>query len=303
MNIAVLGSGGREHAIAWKLQQNGDKIFCLPGNGGTQNNVDIDPNDFKKIKEFCRKEQIEMIFVGPETPLANGIVDYFQEYDIKVFGPSEQAAKLESSKIFAKNFMKKYNIATADFHTTNSKQEAYRVVKRMNGKCVLKYDGLAGGKGVYVCSNVEEATRAIDGLFSKYGVNTNLLIEEILKGQELSILAFTDGQNYQLLLPSQDHKQLKEGDRGPNTGGMGAYCPVPFYNEELKKQIEKSIIKPTMYGIQKENFYYHGVLYFGLMITKNGPKILEFNVRLGDPETEVVLPALNSNLKELVLAC
>jgi phosphoribosylamine--glycine ligase len=303
MRIAVLGSGGREHAIAWKLQQNADKVFCLPGNGGTTNNVDIDPNDFKAVKEFCCKEEIEIIFVGPEAPLAKGIVDYFAEYDIMVLGPDKEAAKLESSKIFAKKFMQKYNVATANFQTAGCRQEAIKIIENMNGNCVLKYDGLAGGKGVYVCSNMEEATQAVAELYEKYGADANLLIEEKLEGKELSLLAFTDGRSYQLLLPSQDHKQLLEGDKGPNTGGMGAFCPVPFYNEELKKQIEQTIIEPTMQGIQQENFNYHGVLYFGLMITANGPKVLEYNVRLGDPETEVVLPALKSDLKELVLAC
>jgi phosphoribosylamine--glycine ligase len=303
MRIAVLGSGGREHAISWKLQQSADKVFCLPGNGGTTNNVDIDPNNFDAVKEFCHKEEIELLFVGPEAPLAKGIVDYFSEYDIKVFGPDREAAKLESSKIFAKKFMQKYKVATAKFHVADSKQKAVKVIEKMNGNCVLKYDGLAGGKGVYVCSNMEEATQAVAELYEKYGADANLLVEEKLEGKELSILAFTDGQSYQLLLPSQDHKQLLEGDKGPNTGGMGAFCPVPFYNEELKKQIEQAVIEPTMQGIRQENFNYHGVLYFGLMITADGPKVLEYNVRLGDPETEVVLPALKSDLKELVLAC
>ncbi|MDO9578533.1 MAG: phosphoribosylamine--glycine ligase [Candidatus Cloacimonadales bacterium] len=326
MNIAVIGSGGREHAIAWKLEQSelADKIYVLPGNGGTKNNININVNDFSAIKEFCQKEMIELIFIGPEDPLAGGIVDFFSETDIKVFGPDKAGAQLEGSKIFAKRFMQKYGVATAGFwefgkichgersRTINDKSfpdkigtqdDSISIVNKLNGNCVIKYDGLAAGKGVFVCSNEEEALAALEDIHAKYGEEASYLIEEKLIGDELSILAFTDGENYQLLLPSQDHKQLLDGDEGPNTGGMGAFCPVPFYNEKLKKQIEKDIIEPTMTGIQAESFNFKGVVYFGLMITKNGPKLLEYNVRLGDPETEVVLPAMKSDLVKLVLSC
>lgn len=334
MNIAVIGSGGREHAIAWKLEQSDlvDKIFVLPGNGGTDNNVDIDVNDFEMIKELCKRETIELIFVGPEDPLADGIVDYFSDSNIKVFGPDKAGAQLEGSKIFAKKFMQKYGVATAGFwEFRNSREKAQKkendvilspstqlrtglvegksghdpkkIIKKLNGNCVIKYDGLAAGKGVFVCSNEKEALSALSEIHSKYGEEASYLIEEKLIGDELSILAFTDGDDYQLLLPSQDHKQLLDGDKGPNTGGMGAFCPVPFYNEELKKQIEKDVIEPTMKGIQTEGFNFKGVVYFGLMITQDGPKLLEYNVRLGDPETEVVLPAMKSDLVKLVLSC
>ncbi|MCF7792391.1 MAG: phosphoribosylamine--glycine ligase [Candidatus Cloacimonetes bacterium] len=322
MNIAVIGSGGREHAIAWKLEQSdlADKVYVLPGNGGTKNNVKIDVNDFADIKEFCAQELIELIFVGPEDPLANGIVDYFAETPVKVFGPDKAGAQLEGSKIFAKKFMQKYGVATADFwefgncHKKAQKNkknvilsgvegDSLSVIKKLNGNCVIKYDGLAAGKGVFVCSKLEEAKSALQEIHSKYGEDASYLIEEKLIGDELSILAFTDGENYQLLLPSQDHKQLLDGDKGPNTGGMGAFCPVPFYNEELKKQIEKDVILPTMKGIKAEGFNFKGIVYFGLMITEKGPEVLEYNVRLGDPETEVVLPAMKSDLLRLVLSC
>ncbi|MBT3754719.1 MAG: phosphoribosylamine--glycine ligase [Candidatus Cloacimonetes bacterium] len=314
MNIAVIGSGGREHAIAWKLEQSElvDKVYVLPGNGGTENNVNIDVNNFEMILNFCRHNTIELIFVGPEDPLAAGIVDFFADTPVKVFGPDKAGAQLEGSKIYAKRFMQKYGVATGAYQDFGGvKNDCCQqltifpkdTIKKMNGNCVIKYDGLAAGKGVFVCSTQEEAMVALDEVYSKYGEDASYLIEERLEGDELSILAFTDGKDYQLLLPSQDHKQLLDGDKGPNTGGMGAFCPVPFYNDELKKQIENDIIKPTMQGIKEEGYKYKGVVYFGLMITENGPKLLEYNVRLGDPETEVVLPAMKSDLVELLLSC
>lgn len=310
MNIAVIGSGGREHAIAWKLEQSKltKKIYVLPGNGGTKNNVDIAVNDFAAIKEFCANNLIELIFVGPEDPLTNGIVDFFADTPVKVFGPDKAGAQLEGSKIFAKKFMQKYGVATAGFwefgkYNQKSQNKADKILNDLNGNCVIKYDGLAAGKGVFVCSNLDEARSALQEVHSKYGEDAAFLIEEKLIGDELSILAFTDGENYQLLLPSQDHKQLIDGDEGPNTGGMGAFCPVPFYDAKLRKQIEKDVIFPTMKGIKAEGFNFRGVVYFGLMITKDGPKVLEYNVRLGDPETEVVLPAMKSDLMKLVLSC
>jgi len=315
MKIAVIGSGGREHAIAWKLSQSkkAEKVFVLPGNGGTENNIPINVNDFKEIKKFCEKEKIDLIFVGPEDPLANGIVDYFKDSEIKVFGPDKKAAQLEGSKIFAKKFMQKYGVATGESSSElvpksniNFKPDRNKfrsTIQNMNGNCVIKYDGLAAGKGVFVCSTIEEAEQSVSEIKEKYGEDAPFLIEEKLAGSEISILAFTDGENYQLLLPSQDHKQLLDGDKGPNTGGMGAFCPVPFYTEKLKEQIKEKIIEPTIAGLKKENFNYKGVIYFGLMITKSGPKVLEYNVRLGDPETEVVLPAFKGDLLKLVLSC
>lgn len=307
MIIAVIGSGGREHAIAWKLQQSKivERVFVMPGNGGTSVNVEIDPNDFPAIKAFCADKGVEMLFVGPEDPLANGIVDYFADTPIKVFGPEKRAAIMESSKIWSKRFMRKHNVATADFWEFNAENslDAENIIKELDGKCVIKYDGLAAGKGVFVCSDITDATESLLELKAIYGEDANYLIEERLIGRELSLLAFTDGKDYQLLLPSQDHKQLLEGDLGPNTGGMGAFCPVPFYDDEMKQEITRKIVLPTMNGVMSENFNYKGVIYFGVMLTDKGPKLLEYNVRLGDPETEVVLPALKSDLAELVLAC
>ncbi|MCF7858692.1 MAG: phosphoribosylamine--glycine ligase [Candidatus Cloacimonetes bacterium] len=310
MNIAVIGSGGREHAIAWKLEQSNfvEKVFSVPGNGGTKNNVDLSIDDFNCILEFCSRELIELIVIGPENPLANGIMDFFKFTPVKVFGPDKAGAQLEASKIFAKKFMQKYGVATADFWEFGTDQEtvsdnAKKITEELNGRCVIKYDGLAGGKGVFVCSSTSDANVAIDDINSKYGTNSSYLIEKKLRGDEISILAFTDGEDYQLLLPSQDHKQLLDNDKGPNTGGMGAFCPVPFYNKKLRKQIEDDIITPTMEGIRQEGFIYKGVIYFGIMVTENGPKLLEYNVRMGDPETEVVLPALKCDFLELILAC
>ena len=314
MKIAVIGSGGREHAVAWKLSQSrkAEKVYVLPGNGGSENNIPIDVNDFAGIRDFCDKEKVELIFVGPEDPLANGIVDYFKDSDIKVFGPDQKTAKLEGSKIFAKKFMQKYGVATGFYKEFGGKQiNCYQqipilpkdFIKELNGNCVIKFDGLAAGKGVFVCSSIEEAENSVSEIKSKYGENSPFLIEERLEGTEISILAFTDGENYQLLLPSQDHKQLLAGDKGPNTGGMGAFCPVPFYIKDLHRKVVQSIIEPTIKGINAEGFDYKGVVYFGLMITKTAPKVLEYNVRLGDPETEVVLPAFKGDLLELVLSC
>lgn len=305
MNVAVLGSGGREHAIVWKLAQSKkcSKVFTVPGNGGTPNNVEIAINDFAALRSFCIENKVELLVVGPEMPLAEGIVDYFSESDIKVFGPSKQASLLESSKIWAKQFMQKHQVATANSWQPDKREEGLEIARKIDGKCVIKYDGLAGGKGVFVCSEMSEVQKAYDELCQKFGNSFPHLIEERLSGRELSIIGFTDGENIKLLQPSQDHKQLLEGDRGPNTGGMGAYCPVEFCDRTMLSQIEEDVIKPTMRGIQHEAMNYRGVLYFGLMLTETGPKVLEYNVRMGDPEAEVILPALKSDLLEIILAC
>ena len=304
MNIAVIGSGGREHALIWKLQQSelAEKIFVLPGNGGTDNHVTLDGSDADAIKVFCEKENISLIVVGPEVPLANGIVNAFEDMDILVFGPDKEAAQLEGSKIFSKKFMKKYGVATADFQTFTAKDDPSILIKDMKGDLVIKFDGLAAGKGVYVCSSEEAAFSAIEDIKVKYGDNAEYLIENKLTGQELSIIGVTDGLNINCLLPSQDHKAAYDGDKGPNTGGMGAYCPAPLATEELLNMIDETIILPTLNGIEAEGFNYKGVIYFGIMLDDDGPKLLEYNVRFGDPETEVILPALKSDLLELILA-
>ena len=306
MKIAVIGSGGREHAVAWKLATSigWENVFTLPGNGGIPNSHFIDTADFKAIRDFCIDKGITLLFVGPEIPLANGIVDYFKTTTkIQIFGPDKQAAQLEGSKIFAKKFMDKYKVATAPFQAFNSPTEGMKYAMSRNGNLVIKYDGLAGGKGVYVCSSIQEVELALTELTEKYGDTFPFLMEDKIIGDEISIIGFTDGKTIQLLQPSQDHKQLLDGDEGPNTGGMGAICPVPFCDDILMQKIRETIVNPTLTGLQKEGFDYKGVIYFGLMISETGPKLLEYNVRFGDPETEVLLPSLKSDLKDLVLAC
>ncbi len=305
MKIAVIGSGAREHAISWKLSQSPrvEKVFVLPGNGGTQNNVDIAVNDFEGIKQFCINEGVDLIFVGPEDPLARGIVDYFKESSIRVFGPDRQAARLEGSKIWAKQFMKRHGVATADFWLPKDADEIRQIAQELDGHLVVKYDGLAAGKGVFVCSSTQEVYTAIDEIERRYGPDAAFILERKISGRELSVIGFTDGKDIRLLLPSQDHKPAYDGDQGPNTGGMGAFCPVPWCDEALMNRIDRTIVQPTLQGIQKEGLDYHGVLYFGLMITDQGAQLLEYNVRFGDPETEVILPALQSDLLELTLSC
>ncbi len=304
MKIAIIGSGGREHAMAWKIEQSeqAEKVFVLPGNGGTQNNVAINPSDFPAIKEFCDKEKIDLIVVGPEAPLTEGIVDYFKDSDIKIFGPDKKGAQLEGSKIWSKKFMQKHGVATAAFWLTDDKNEIRRIAMENDGQLVVKYDGLAAGKGVFVCSSVQEVVDAAATIKDRYGADASILIEEKLPGQEVSIIGICDGKDILMLQPSQDHKAVFDGDKGPNTGGMGAYCPVPFCGEELLARINKDVVGPTIAGLRAENIDYKGVIYFGLMITKDGPKVLEYNVRFGDPETEVILPALKSDLLRVILA-
>ncbi len=305
MKIAVIGSGGREHAIVWKLAQSvpQENISTLPGNGGIPNSVPVNINNFDDIQWFCTERQIDVIVVGPEVPLVNGIVDHFAGTNIKVFGPSKRAAQLEGSKILAKEFMAKYGVATSEFWTFNKADDAQDIIQELKGNLVIKYDGLAAGKGVYVCSAVEEAQDALQDLNAVYGSSASFLIEKKLAGSEISIIGFTDGTSIKMLMPSQDHKQAYDGDTGPNTGGMGAYCPPTFYNEQLMQEMMEAVIEPTLKGIQQEHLDYKGVVYFGLMITGDGPKLLEYNVRLGDPETEVILPAMKSDLLHLILSC
>ena len=303
--IAVIGSGGREHALAWKFAQTltWENVFTLPGNGGIPNSHSVNINDFEEVERFCMYNSIDLIFVGPEQPLAGGIVDYFKDKNIKVFGPDKSAAKLEASKIFAKQFMKKYNVATADFEIFNNINDAKYTIAKKLGDLVIKFDGLAAGKGVFVCSTIDEANDALQELENVYGENVNFIIEDKIKGDEISIIGFTDGNTIKLLQTSQDHKQLLDGDKGPNTGGMGAYSPVPDVSNDLLEKIKSEIINPTLKGIQSEKMNYKGVIYFGIMIKDGNPYLLEYNVRFGDPETEVLLPALKNDLYEIVTKC
>ncbi len=305
MKITIIGSGGREHALAMKFGQSvgQENVFVLPGNGGIPNSFAVDITNFHELERFCIERETDLIFVGPEQPLSSGIVDYFNARNISIFGPDKRAARLEASKVFAKEFMKKYGVSTADFETFKGPDDASRYAKEKQGICVIKYAGLAAGKGVFVCSSIDECDKALQEIKIQYGDNAELIIEETIQGDEISIIGFTDGNTIKLLQASQDHKQLNEGDTGPNTGGMGAYSPVPGLNTELMNRICSTIIQPTLNGIQSEQMDYKGVIYFGIMVKEGEPYLLEYNVRFGDPETEVLLPSLKNDLLEIVEAC
>lgn len=306
MKIAVIGSGGREHAVAWKFAQTEgwENVFTLPGNGGTPNSHDIDVSDFATLQTFCEKKEIELIFVGPEAPLAAGIVDFFiANSKIKIFGPDKHATQLESSKSFAKDFMRKHGVATASSKKFTSPADAMDHIMQHGSQVVIKYDGLAAGKGVYVCENRREVELALADLNEKYGNEFPFLVEEKLIGDEISMIGFTNGEFIQLLPTAQDHKQLLENDKGPNTGGMGAISPVPYVSKAVTDEIRTQIINPTIKGLKEEGFNFKGTLFFGIMVTEKGPKLLEYNVRLGDPETEILLPSLKTSLTDLVLQC
>ncbi|MFH0790655.1 MAG: phosphoribosylamine--glycine ligase [Candidatus Omnitrophota bacterium] len=310
MRILVIGSGGREHALVWKIAQSklAGKIFCAPGNSGISKQaecVDIKAEDIAGLLEFARKEKIDLTVAGPEAALSLGIVNEFGNYNLKIFGPDRKASQLEASKIFAKQIMAKYNIPTADFKIFDNAQEAKNYIEARKAPCVIKADGLAGGKGVVVAKTTDEAKQAVDLMmrdkaFGKAG--ERIIVEECLEGQEASILVLTDSREVIALASSQDHKRVFDGDKGLNTGGMGAYSPATVVTQELFKEIMDKIIYPTIGGLVKEGIDYKGVLYAGIMITKHGPKVLEFNVRFGDPETQVILPRMRSDLVELMLA-
>ncbi|RSK37702.1 phosphoribosylamine--glycine ligase [Hymenobacter metallilatus] len=291
--------------MAWKLTRDGATVHVLPGNAGIPNShPDISATDFPAIKTFCEAQGVKLIVVGPEAPLAAGVTDFFQGSDIRVFGPGRAGATLESSKVWSKDFMRRHGVATAlSWQFRSDKMDAARAkAAELNGDVVVKFDGLAAGKGVYVCSSVEEAHAALDDLARLHSGWFSFLLEEKLTGPEISIIGITDGNRIRLLAPSQDHKQLLAGDQGPNTGGMGAYCPVPFADDNVLAAIRTDIVDPTLRGLQNEQFDFHGFLYFGIMLTPQGPKLLEYNTRLGDPEAEVLLPALESSLLELIEA-
>ena len=304
MKIAVIGSGGREHAIAWKLAQTvgWENIYVLPGNGGIPRSFSVSISDFAALEQYCKTENIELIVVGPEVPLSQGIVDYFRPTSIRILGPTKAAAIMEGSKIYAKEFMRRHNIATSDFELFSNVDAAIPYIKSKNGDCVIKYDGLAAGKGVFVCNNMAEAEEALSEFRETYGNEANFLVEDKITGDEISIIGLTDGKTIKLLPPSQDHKQVYDNDLGPNTGGMGAFCPAPFYTESLAAEIDRLIVQPTLAGIQKDGHDYKGFIYFGIMMDEYGPKLLEYNARLGDPETEVLMPALDADLVAAVEA-
>lgn len=306
MKVLVVGSGGREHAIVWKISHSShlEKLYCAPGNAGTSqlaNNIPIPADDIDALLDFVRSKGIDLTVVGPEAPLVNGIVDRFEENGFAVAGPSQAAAILEGSKAFAKDFMKRHSIPTAAYQTFDQMDQAGEALEnnQFQFPVVLKADGLAAGKGVFVCANLEESQEALDAIMGerRFGASgDHLVIEEFLEGEEASFMVFSDGINILPMVPSQDHKAIYEGDRGPNTGGMGAYSIDSILSDELRQQILDEVIHPTIRGMSQEGRLYRGILYAGLMITGDGPKVLEFNVRLGDPETQVVLPRLKSDL-------
>ena len=310
MKILIIGGGGREHALAWKIAQSPKvtALFCAPGNPGTApiaTNVDIPADDIDGLLAFALEQSIDLTVVGPEQPLVLGLADRFQEKGLKVFGPSAKAAQLEGSKAFSKDLMQKYNIPTAEYAAFENPEEA-RAYLKGKGPQVVKADGLAAGKGVFVCANETEAVEAIhqimnDKIFGESG--SRIIIEERLEGQEVSLLAFTDGTTVLTMEAAQDHKAVFDGDTGPNTGGMGAYSPAPIFTPELKQEVIQRIMIPAVNGMREEGIPYQGVLYAGLMITDKGPKTLEFNARFGDPETQPLMMRMESDIVPIMEAC
>ena len=309
MIISVIGSGGREHAICKKISESPQvsKIYCIPGNAGTSEiaeNIEIDINNFDEIKNFLIKSKIDLVVVGPEKPLVNGIVDFLEKEKIKVFGPKKIPSQLEGSKIFTKKICKKYNIPTANFSIFEKIKDAIKFLKSSNFPIVVKADGLASGKGVYVCENLHAANEAVKEIFGgKFGEAKNVLIEEFLKGDEMSFFVICDGKNFQKFQTAQDHKRVFEGDKGKNTGGMGAYSPSGLINFNLEKKIIDKIIRPTLKAIKDLGENYKGFLYAGLMIKNNEPYLIEYNVRMGDPECQTILPLLKTDFLEVIKLC
>jgi len=307
MNILVVGSGGREHALVWKLAQSAGatQIYCAPGNPGIAEIaecVPIQANDTDGLLSFAISRKIDLTVVGPEQPLAEGIVDRFQQQGQRIFGPTRQAAELEWSKRFAKDFMARHSIPTASYRTfsLSSADDLQDYVRSLSGPIVLKADGLAAGKGVIVCASKEEAAPALSEMMTMGSAADTIVVEEFLEGEEVSVFAIADGNHYVLLAPAQDHKRALDGDRGKNTGGMGAYAPANLVTRELLKSVEDEIITPTLSGMAGEGRPYTGCLYVGLMITRGGPKVVEYNSRFGDPETQVVLPLFRGDLLEVL---
>jgi phosphoribosylamine---glycine ligase len=309
VKVLVIGNGGREHALAWKLAQSPKvaRVFCAPGNAGTAllgDNVEIAVEDIDKLLAFAREEGIGLTVVGPEVPLTLGIVDAFRAVGLKVFGPTAKAAELEGSKAFAKDLMAKYNIPTAKYAVFTDAGPAKDYVGRIGAPCVVKADGLASGKGVIVAMDINTALTAVDEIFDgRFGESgRRVVVEEFLEGQEVSLLAFVDGKTALPMVPVQDHKRIFDGDQGPNTGGMGTYSPPPVFTEELSQEVMEQIVKPTVAAMHKEGREFTGVLFTGLILTKEGPKVLEYNARFGDPETQVIMMRLESDLVEIIEA-
>ena len=309
MNVGIIGSGGREHAICTSLKKSRKikEIYCFPGNAGTSfiaKNIETDLTNFEELKKLIQKLNIDLIIIGPEKPLVDGMVDFLKKNRIKVFGPSKIASQLEGSKIFTKKLCKKYNIPTANFGVFNNIEESVSFLDKCEFPIVVKADGLAAGKGVYICEKLEHSVNAVKEIFKgKFGVAKKVLIEEFLKGEEMSFFIISDGENYKKFSSAQDHKRVLEGDRGKNTGGMGAYSPSRLENEGLNKKILEKIIEPTLKGLKDLDSDFVGFLYAGLMIIKNEPFLIEYNVRMGDPECQTILPRLKTDFLEVVDAC
>ena len=308
MKVGIIGSGGREHSICLSLKKSNKvkKIYCFPGNAGTAGiaeNVSLNLDNHENLKKFILDKKIDLVVIGPEKPLVEGLVDYLEKFKIKTFGPNKIAAQLEGSKIFTKNLCKKYNIPTAKFGIFQNKQSAKKFLNNSNYPIVIKADNLASGKGVYICENEKDGQIAVDEIFNgKFGNAENILIEEFLKGEEMSFFTIHDGKVFKNFGTAQDHKRVLEGDKGKNTGGMGAYSPSRLINENLEKKIVEKIIKPTLLGLSELGSEYKGFLYTGLMIVKDEPYLIEYNVRMGDPECQTILPKLSSDIVDIFIA-
>ena len=308
MKVGIIGSGGREHSICLSLKKSNKvkKIYCFPGNAGTAGiaeNVSLNLDNHENLKKFILEKKIHLVVIGPEKPLDEGLVDYLEKFKIKTFGPNKIASQLEGSKIFTKNLCKKYNIPTAKFGIFQNKQSAKKFLNNSNYPIVIKADNLASGKGVYICENEKDGQIAVDEIFNgKFGNAENILIEEFLKGEEMSFFTIHDGKVFKNFGTAQDHKRVLEGDKGKNTGGMGAYSPSRLINENLEKKIVEKIIKPTLLGLSELGSEYKGFLYTGLMIVKDEPYLIEYNVRMGDPECQTILPKLSSDIADIFIA-
>ena len=309
MNVGIIGSGGREHAICVSIKnsQKINNIYCFPGNAGTSlvaQNIEVELDDFEEIKRLIQKFEIDLVIIGPEKPLVEGLVDFLKKNNIKVFGPNKIASQLEGSKIFTKKLCKKYNIPTANFGVCNNLAKSLSFLKQCKFPIVVKADGLAAGKGVYICETLDSSTNAVKEIFNgKFGKAKEILIEEFLEGEEMSFFVISDGKTYKKFGSAQDHKRVLEGDKGKNTGGMGAYSPSRLENELLDKKIQEKIIEPTIKGLRDLKTNFVGFLYAGLMIIKNEPFLIEYNVRMGDPECQTILPRLKTDFLKVINSC
>lgn len=311
MKVAVIGGGGREHTLAWKLAQSPsvDTVYAIPGSDAMASFATCVPasvSDLDYIAKYCKEHGVDLVVVGPEVPLTEGIADVCQQYGIPVFGPNKAAAQMEGSKAFAKDIMAKYNVPTAKYATFTNEADAKAYIKEQGAPIVVKADGLAAGKGVVVAQTVEEALDAVNAMMEDHIFGASggrIVIEECMVGEEASLLAFVDGETIVPMIAAQDHKRIFDNDEGPNTGGMGAYAPAPVVTPDIRQAVIDTILKPVVAGLKQEGITYQGCLYAGLMITADGPKVVEFNCRFGDPETQAVLPLLDGDLAQIMLAC